>query len=296
MEKIFKQFFANRTAVIATMHHKEKVIAPLLERELGVKTIVTKQLDTDAFGTFTMEVERPGNQLEAARKKLAEALRQTNTTLGVASEGSFGSHPVFPLAPYNRELMLFLDREMDIEVTGYVANSNTNYSQKEIRSYEEAMEFALAIGFPEHAVILKRVRNTSNEEVELVKGITTESDLANAMIDLQRSNRNVTSISDCTLVIETDMRAMYNPTRMKNIKLATEDLLEKLKSVCPKCDTPGFSLHDVKKGLPCEWCHMPTNATLAHVYQCQKCTYVEEKQRPDGMNYADPAHCNFCNP
>lgn len=44
--------FVNRVAVLATMYHKEKVIAPILEQELGIKVIVPQDFDTDRFGTF----------------------------------------------------------------------------------------------------------------------------------------------------------------------------------------------------------------------------------------------------
>lgn len=61
--------FINRTAILATMHQKERVMAPILERELGVKILVPADLDTDYFGTFTREVKRLGTQIEAARQK-----------------------------------------------------------------------------------------------------------------------------------------------------------------------------------------------------------------------------------
>ena len=61
--------FKGRNLIIATKHGKEKVIAPIVEKELGVKCFVTKDLDTDILGTFTGEVERKDDPLTAARKK-----------------------------------------------------------------------------------------------------------------------------------------------------------------------------------------------------------------------------------
>jgi len=58
----YRQLFSDRLAVLATMHQKERVIAPLLERELGIKVIVPPDFNTDIFGTFTREVKRPGTQ------------------------------------------------------------------------------------------------------------------------------------------------------------------------------------------------------------------------------------------
>jgi len=73
------------------------------------------------------------------------------------------------------------------------------------------------------------------------------------------------------------MRAMYNPTRMKVIESAAIKLANKITSCCPNCNTPGFGVTDAKRGLPCEWCRFPTRSTLSHIYICQKCSYVKEK-------------------
>ena len=56
-------------AVLATMHGKERVIAPILEQGLGLRVALALGLDTDRFGTFSREVERTGSQLDAARAK-----------------------------------------------------------------------------------------------------------------------------------------------------------------------------------------------------------------------------------
>ena len=47
-------------AVLATMHGKERAIAPVLARFLGLKVEVAPGLDTDAFGTFSREAARTG--------------------------------------------------------------------------------------------------------------------------------------------------------------------------------------------------------------------------------------------
>jgi hypothetical protein len=49
--------FKNRRLLIATKHEKEKVIAPLLEQNLGVICFVNENFDTDLLGTFTGEIE-----------------------------------------------------------------------------------------------------------------------------------------------------------------------------------------------------------------------------------------------
>jgi hypothetical protein len=105
-----QQLFNDRLAVLATMHQKEKVIAPLLEQELGIKIIVPQDFNTDIFGTFTREVERPGTQITAAKLKAEKALELTQENLAIASEGSFTPHPLVPYIYCNREIVVFLDK------------------------------------------------------------------------------------------------------------------------------------------------------------------------------------------
>lgn len=50
--------FQGRKLLIATKHEKEKAIASIFEKELGVKCFVAPNLDTDTLGTFTGEIER----------------------------------------------------------------------------------------------------------------------------------------------------------------------------------------------------------------------------------------------
>lgn len=85
-------FFKGRRLLIATKHKKERVIAPILEKELGVNCFVT-DIDTDKFGTFTGEIERKEDAISTARNKCLLAMELENCDLVLASEGSFGAHP-----------------------------------------------------------------------------------------------------------------------------------------------------------------------------------------------------------
>ncbi|MFV8829270.1 DUF6671 family protein [Alkalihalobacterium sp. APHAB7] len=283
-----KNIYLNQKAILATMHKKEQVIAPILKQELGIEVAVPEQLDTDVFGTFSNDVERAGDQLEAAQKKVETAMLQSGLNIGLASEGSFGSHPIIPFMPFNRELILFVDKDRDLEVTGLTANGNTNYAGKIVESYEDAYEFALAQGFPDHGVIVKATEDTTNRK-EMEKGIIEADHLKRAVSRLLTSSRK-------SVFIQTDMRAMFNPTRMKNIELATLDLVKKLQSFCPVCTTPGYEVIEYKKGLECAYCGNPTEAVRSHLYKCKNCTHEEEILFPSGKEYADPARCNWCNP
>lgn len=78
--------FKNRKLIIATKHEKETVIAPLLEKELGVLCFIDENFDTDILGTFTGEVERKFDPITTARKKCLMAMEANDCDLGVASE------------------------------------------------------------------------------------------------------------------------------------------------------------------------------------------------------------------
>jgi hypothetical protein len=43
------EIFKNRKLLIATKHEKEKVIAPILSKELTVESFVPNDFDTDIF-------------------------------------------------------------------------------------------------------------------------------------------------------------------------------------------------------------------------------------------------------
>ena len=92
------------------------------------------------------------------------------------------------------------------------------------------------------------------------------------------------------------MRAMYNPTRRKVIEIATNKLIEKIKTTCPVCKTPGFGIIGVKEGLPCSACKAPTRSVLSHIYGCQKCNYEDYKVYPYDKTEEDPMYCDQCNP
>ncbi len=283
------QLLSDRTAVLATMHQKERVMAPILERELGVKISVPREIDTDAFGTFTREVKRLGTQVEAARQKAEKALEVAGETLAFASEGSFGPHPMMPYLPANREIVILLDRANNLELIGESLSVETNYSHQLVASIEEAEDFAQKAGFPEHGLVVV-VGDAALGNGEIVKGIATEKQLFDAV------SAGLKKSSTGKVHVETDMRAMHNPTRMKNIASATLDLVKKFKQFCPECGWPGFDVAQRKIGLPCGLCYFPTQLVRSTIYLCKNCGYTKEELFPDNRETADPAQCQYCNP
>ncbi len=282
-------FFAHRVAVIATMHRKEQAIAPLLKQELGMDFVVPDSFNTDRFGTFTGDVDRPANQIETARLKAQAALELTGETVAIASEGSFGPHPSLPYLPCNREIVLLLDRQHNLEIIGEAISTETNFSQKVISTQQAAQEFAEKAGFPEHGLVIAPAASSpQSSPAELIKGITTDAQLMEAVTTILANHGQAH--------LQTDMRAMHNPTRLQVIQQATQDLIQAAKRTCPSCQMPGFAVSDRTSGLPCALCHHPTDLLLAEIYTCQICDHQAQKFYPNGVEMADPMYCAYCNP
>ena len=277
--------FENRKLVIATMHHKEAVIAPLLEKELAVHCFVPDHFDTDILGTFSGEIDRKDDPLATARKKCFLAMELTDCDLGIASEGSFGPHPSIFIASADDEILVLIDKKNNLEIVVRELSLETNFNASKINTYTELEEFANTVQFPSHAILLK---STEKEIPVIVKGIQSWEVLKESYEKLA----NYTS----PIEAETDMRALFNPKRMKVIEKASQKLIEKIKSSCPECKTPGFGIILAKSGLPCEWCKSETKSIKSYIYQCQKCHYELEKMFPNNKQLEDPMYCDYCNP
>ncbi len=277
--------FQGRKLLIVTMHGKEQVIAPLAVQALGVECVLAEGFNTDSLGTFTGEVERKSNALETLRRKCLEGMAMYGADLAIASEGSFGPHPSIFFAPADDELIMLMDKANDIEIVARELTIDTNFSSAEISNEPELQQFLQLAKFPGHAVIIRRSEKDHNH---VVKGINDERQLAAISAEyLKRYGK---------YVIETDMRAMHNPSRMQAIMRAMVKLLDKVKSCCPLCNSPGFGVTSTTPGLPCSSCRFPTESTLSHIYTCVKCDYILEKLHPFEKEFEDPMYCNICNP
>jgi hypothetical protein len=273
-------FFEGRKIVIATKHGKENVIGPALQEAFRMNYSVAA-FDTDLLGTFSGEVERVLTPLEAAREKCRIALEADDAELAIASEGSFGTHPTLYFMPSDEEILLLVDRKNDLEIAVKHTSLQTNYGYFSIESDEPLADFLKRVKFPSHALMVK-------ESGYLEKGIQTSEQLDRA-------------INECLSLhgqyqLMTDMRAMYNPSRMEVIQEATDKLIQKMQSQCPACSRPGFGIKDALTGLLCSSCSMPTRSIKAVMYMCAGCHYTEKADFPEGKMEEDPMFCDFCNP
>jgi hypothetical protein len=261
------------------------VLAGKLEHSLGVVCKVPEQLDTDLLGTFTGEVERTLSPVEAAREKCKRAMQATGCDLAIASEGSFGAHPFIPFCQANEELLLLLDSKNDLEIVATEISVETNFDGAEIKSLTELEEFSVRTGFPSHAVIMRPVKDAP---YEILKGIDTKHKLESAFEKMMQTYTSV--------YVETDMRAMHNPTRQRTIAKALDKLLDLINYQCPECAAPGFGVVKAVEGLLCENCGTPTRSIQSIIRKCRKCEFERVEPNPFGKKYEDPMYCDICNP
>lgn len=277
--------YRDQRVALLTQHGKEKVLAPVLALALGCRVELVSGYDTDLLGTFSRDIPRAGTQLEAARQKARIGMQIAGLPLGLASEGCFGPDPFAGMFPWNVELLIFIDDIRAIEVIG-VAQGSAKSAHLLTASWAEAESFAQQAGFPEHLLLL---RPDSEDDPRIHKGIASWAELETAFVWALKQS------ASGQVFLEIDRRAYANPTRMKNIRGAAEDLAKKLCSLCPACGTPGFWIVERVPGLRCEDCDEPTRETCAEVYACLKCAYRETRERSN-RQYAEPRYCDYCNP
>ena len=277
--------YSGQRIALLTQHGKERVIAPVLNAALGCRVEWVGGFDTDTLGTFARDIPRAGTQLEAARRKARIGMELSGLSLGLASEGAFGPDPMAGLFPWNVELLVFIDDECGIEVTG-MAQQATRFAHLLTDDWEQAVQFARQAGFPEHHLV---VRPQGQDDPRIEKGLAGWAALEAAFNQARGAAENG------RVFLENDLRAHAHPTRMDVIRLAAADLAAKLNSLCPACGTPGFQVMERLSGLPCADCGAPTREIRADIHGCLKCAHRETRDRAD-VEHADPGRCDYCNP
>lgn len=275
--------FSGRKLVIATKHKKESVIAPVFEKYIGVSSEVA-DIDTDILWTFSGEIERKHDPITTLRKKTDLAF-DLGYDLVVASEWSFGPHPVAFFLPAHEEILMFRDKINHLEIIERTVSLNPCFHGEFISSHDELRAFLKKIAFPRHSVIL---RKNETDTRFLFKGINTESEVFRIF------DQGMEKFSK--VFIQTDMRAHHNPTRMKVIGELAEKLAKRLCRLCPACGTPGFGIVDVERGLPCRLCHLPTQSIQYDIHGCARCDFRTKELHNPKKTTEDPGYCQWCNP
>mgnify|MGYP007080208057 CR=1 FL=1 len=274
------------------MHNKQSALGPVLLDALGLTLLTSRSVDTDQLGTFAGEIPRRGTMREVAIAKARLGMQETGLALGLASEGSFGPHPVVPFMPGGVELLTFVDDERGFVLHQSRVVDETNFGQSVVSAGEAFDTFLHRAQFPSHGLIVRpnALAEDDAQSLALVKGITDHSTLVQAIATAARRS------ADGKARIESDMRAHFNPTRMRSLAPLAEQLALRLTSLCPACACPGWGKVDVVTGLPCTGCGMPTEVVLQEVFGCPSCTHRETRARSDGLKHTGPEHCPYCNP
>lgn len=260
---------------MASAHGKERSCNLPFLWALGLPVRALPGLDTDALGTFCGEVERPGPASEVVCQKARLALvGERCTDLALASEASFGPHPVVPWAACHQEQLVLVDG-----LHGYLwkevdSTLETNFAQATVANWEEARSFASRAGFPSHALM---ARTPSGP---WLKGLQDWGSLP----------------QEFPLTLATDMRAHFNPSRRRLLRRLALKLVRSLRTLCPVCEFPGFAVSRQVRGLPCSDCALPTAWISREIWTCQCCQHEEDRPSPDGLLQASPSHCEICNP
>lgn len=277
--------YRGSTFALLTQHGKQAVIAPVLSAELAVDVDVVTGFDTDTLGTFTREVPRLGTQREAASAKAHLAVQLSDCDFGLGSEGVFVPGPL-GFGAWNLEEIVFFDSLRDLHIVG-IARGVGQHLHTRVTDVAKLVEFAQRAGFPEYGLVL---RPDGPDEPHVFKGAVTFDEL------VEQFHQVVRRSADATVFVESDLRAHRNPTRMAIIRAAAEDLVGRLQSHCPRCQSPGFGVAGVVRGLECALCGTPTQQPRALRWACVSCDYEHSVATTGPPAQADPSRCDVCNP
>lgn len=270
--------------ILATKHKKEQAIRKPFEDAFNATIIVPDDYDTDQFGTFTGEIPRLDTAYNTVIKKAQEASLKYGFDYAIANEGSFGPHPMIYGVPADIELITFIDHKNDIVVLESEITTETNYAYQDITIDDDYIEFLEKIKFGPHGLIVRSL----NDNAIIAKGINQTDQLKIMLKSLFNDNK--------VIRLETDMRAMMNPTRMNIINKLAVKLVKRLQQTCNQCKTPGFGAQSVEGNLLCEDCGSETELYKFKVLNCLKCDHHEYTPRPDGLEKAEAKYCQYCNP
>lgn len=213
----------------------------------------------------------------------------TGLPIGIASEGAHGPHPHIPFVPGGVELMLLVDDARGIVVSEHLIDDAPVYDHTLAQEIDAISGFLERVRFPDHALIM-RANDAGGNEAPIHKGLRTTAALAAALAECAARSR------DGRALIQTDMRAHVNPTRMATLGRLAALLCNRLATPCPACGSPGCGQVDVETSLPCECCGAPSIMVRHQIFGCVARDHREKRRRADGRTQADPGHCLECNP
>jgi len=277
--------YTNLHVGLATMHVKERAIAPPLRRVLGAVVMVAPNLDTYELGTFSGEVPRPDALVETALLKAEMVFKSLDVDCALAREGSYGPIGRVPLNPGGLEILAFIDKKRGIRLIETLTTHRTNWRLQRFEAGDPERLLALkGMGFPEYGVFV----GCNSDMNHPVKGLRTVDEVIVAM------DREARRSDDGLAVLYSDMRAHRNPTRMKVLRALSWKLAKRLATLCPCCEAPGFGHIESRRGLPCEGCGQATHWIDFEIDGCTACGHAAARPRKDGRTAAPRLACKAC--
>lgn len=282
--RISRLRLAGERVLVASRHDKAAIMQRPLAAMLGIQTWSPPDLDTDRFGTFSGEIERPGSPSEMLRAKISlaqEACPQSRFFM--ASEGSYGQHPALPMLALGEEWLMWLDAATGQAITERRCFTTRYYGAWRVENTNELRGRLSRCHLPALAVTLRALE----ANLPAAKGLRSDDEVLAAYAGL------VVAGSPAA-VLAIDMRAHLHLPRQRVLRRLAARLVHRLCCLCPGCSAPGFGKRQWANGLPCADCGAPT-AQIAHrVDACEHCAYQSiHAQRPVP---ADPRWCDYCNP
>lgn len=269
----------------ATKHGKESVVGHVFENALGWE-IRHIECDTDQFGTFSGEVERPYSAEQTARLKALAGIELSGIPRGIASEGTIGPHPAIPVIVADVEVMVYVDRERGYDIVERYVSSDIVAIREQLTNEQMIDDVVFKADLPRHAVILRHPDSSMNW---VRKGLTDVASLTDAYREF------TATFPGSSPAVESDFRAMHSPSRMRNIERCATQLALRLAQACPGCAAPGWGVTKREFGRVCSGCGFEVaESPKAEVFSCGSCSYREHHPVEPVME--DPARCSRCNP
>ena len=270
---------------LATKHGKLAQIAPVFEEVLGWQLLLA-EIDTDEFGSFDGSVPRALSPRDTVLAKARAGAQFLGTRFGLASEGTIGYHPSYPLTTSDHELIAFVDLEFETELVVSHVSPKIVAEKLEVFDLVGLPDLMAKFDLPNHAVTL---RAEVGGEILVTKGLTSPIEVIR-ILEHAISNPGFEKAA-----LESDFRAMCSPSRQRNIEHCAALAANRLAESCPRCNYLGWGLKRFEFGLECRVCGFE-NHHLANseVLGCLRCEH--ESTQKLGRSLAEPANCLSCNP
>ena len=275
--------YKGQTAHIVTKHAKAEIIGPALWEKLGM-TLATYEADTDQFGTFSGEIDRKESPLQTAIQKARLARDWIGAEICIASEGTIGPNPSFPVTISNVETIVFMDFANDIVIHQTFVSSEIYSYCTRLKSPGEVDGSIKQLKLDDQAMIVK---SSYENAVFVKKGLKSIDDIQSAVAQ-------AVSISG-EAILEPDFRAMHSASRRENIRKCAILLAQKISSTCPRCNRPGWSGSPSAATKACLSCGSKrTTIAIGDEFRCEGCNHIE--QRNEANTSCEAQYCLVCNP